>query len=89
MKPTPRELLDAAARTRVPDALNLYPRLSSKLERKSLMQTLRAKPAMLILSVLIALTLLTGVAYALGRLAGFIPGFGFTGDTSMVYVLKE
>ena len=89
MKPTPRELLDAAARTRVPDSLNIYPRLSSQLERKSLMQTLRAKPVLLILSVLLALTLLTGVAYAVGRLAGFIPGFGFTGDASTVYVLQE
>jgi hypothetical protein len=89
MKPTPHELLDAAARTRVPDSLNLYPRFSSQLERKTLVQTLRAKPALLILSVLLALTLLTGVAYAIGRLAGFIPGFGFTGDTGTVYVLKE
>ena len=89
MKPTPRQRLDAAARTRVPDSLNLYPRLSSQLERKTWMQTLRAKPALLILSVLLALTLLTGVAYAVGRLAGFIPGFGFTGDASTVYVLQE
>jgi hypothetical protein len=89
MKPTPRELLDAAARTRVPDNLNLYPRLSAQLERKTFMQSLRAKPALLILSVLLALILLTGVAYAVGRLAGFIPRFGFTGDTSTVYVLQE
>lgn len=89
MRPTPRELLDAAARTRLPDDLNLYPRLSAQLERKTWMQTLRAKPALLILSLLLALALLTGVAYAVGRLAGFIPGFGFTGDTSTVYVLLE
>jgi hypothetical protein len=89
VKPTPRELLDAAARTRVPEDLNLYPRLSSQLERKSWMQTLRAKPVLLILSVLLALTLLTGVAYAVGRLTGFIPGFGFTGDASTVYMLQE
>ena len=89
MKPTPRELLDAAARTRVPDNLNLYPHLSRQLGRKTFMQTLHAKPALLILSVLLALALLTGVVYAVGRLAGFIPGFGFTGDSSTVYVLKE
>lgn len=89
MKPTPRELLEAAARTRVPDSLNLYPRLSAQLKRKTFIQTLRAKPALLILSVLLALILLTGVAYAVGRLAGFIPGFGFTDDTSSVYILKE
>ena len=89
MKPTARDLLDAAARTHIPDDLNLYPRLSMQLERKNFMQTLRAKPALLILSVLLALALITGVAYAIGRLAGFIPGFGFTGDTSTVHVLQE
>lgn len=88
MKPTPRELLDAAARTHVPDDLNLYPRFAVQLERKTLVQTLRAKPALLILLILLALTLLTGVAYAVGRLAGFIPGFGFTGDASTVYILQ-
>lgn len=53
------------------------------------MQTLRAKPALLVLSLLLALTLITGAAYAIGRLSGFIPGFGFTSDTSTVYVLEE
>lgn len=87
MKPTPRELLDSAARTRVPDDLNLYPRLAQHLERKTWMQTFRAKPALAILFVFMALILLTGVTYAVGRLAGFIPGFGFTGDASTSYVL--
>lgn len=89
MKSTPRELLDAAARTRIPDSLNLYPRFSAQLERKTFMQTLRTRPALLLLFILLALTLLTGVAYAVGRLAGFIPGFGFIGDASTVYILQE
>jgi len=42
------------------------------------MQTLRARPIFALIVVLIALSLLTGVVYALGRLTGFIPGFGFT-----------
>ena len=89
MKLPPRELLDAAARTRVPDNLNLFPRALAQLERKTFMQTLRARPALAILLALLSLALLTGVAYAIGKLAGFIPGFGFTGDASTVYVLKK
>ncbi len=41
------------------------------------MQTLRARPAFVILLAFLALLLLTGVAYAIGRLTGFIPGVGF------------
>ncbi|MEI8133034.1 MAG: hypothetical protein WCG34_11425, partial [Leptolinea sp.] len=57
-------------------------------KRSSFMQTLPARPALMILLVLLALSLLTGVAYAIGRLAGFIPGFGFTADASVVYMLQ-
>ncbi|MBU2496418.1 MAG: hypothetical protein KJ935_07995, partial [Candidatus Omnitrophica bacterium] len=39
-------------------------------EKKSIMQTLRAKPALLFLVILLALTLLTGVAYAIGKSLG-------------------
>jgi len=53
------------------------------------MQTLRARPILTLIVVLIVLSLLTGVAYALGRLAGFIPGFGFTSDAQSVYLLSE
>ncbi|MEI7850092.1 MAG: hypothetical protein WCK35_30145, partial [Chloroflexota bacterium] len=51
-------------------------------------QTMRARPALLILFIILALSLLTGVAYAIGRLAGFIPGFGFTSDANLVYMLQ-
>src|SRR5688572_4459843 len=89
MKQTPRELLDAAARTRVPDHLNLYPRMAAQLKRKTFLQTVRVRPALAILLVLLLLAVLSGVVYAVGRLAGFIPGFGFTGDTGTLYVLTE
>lgn len=45
--------------------------------RRNLMHTLRTRPILAILAVLLALILLTGVVYAVGRLAGFIPGIGF------------
>lgn len=54
---------------------------------KTLMHTLRARPALAILLVLLALAVLTGAAYAIGRLSGFIPGFGFVQDASQVQML--
>jgi hypothetical protein len=63
--------------------------LPLKVERMSFMQTLRARPLVAILVAILALLLLSGVAYAIGRLSGFIPGFGFTSDAGAVTVLKE
>ena len=45
-------------------------------QRRSFMQTLRAKPVLMILFVLLALALLSGAAYAIGRSLGYIPGVG-------------
>lgn len=47
------------------------------------MQTLRARPVMVIVIVLLALSLLTGVVYAIGRLTGYIPGVGFVQKDSL------
>lgn len=63
--------------------------LPLKVERMSFMQTLRARPLVAILVAILALLLLSGVAYAIGRLSGFIPGFGFTSDAGAVTMLKE
>lgn len=53
----------------------------------SLRRKLQARPILLILSILIAMLVLTGVVYAVGRLSGYIPGFGFTNSSQSVYVL--
>lgn len=58
-------------------------------DRGEIMKALRARPILALIVVLIALLFLTGVAYAIGRLAGFIPGFGFTSDVQAVYLLAE
>ena len=63
--------------------------LPLKIERMSFMQTLRARPLVAILVAILALLLLSGVTYAIGRLSGFIPGFGFTSDVGAVTMLKE
>jgi hypothetical protein len=87
VKQTPREILDAAARTRVPDDLDLYPRISAHLQKKSPWQSLRVWPALLILSVLLVFGLLSGVAYAVGRNLGFFPGVGLVEPLDTIYIL--
>lgn len=57
--------------------------------RRTFMQTIRTRPMLVILLSILALMALTGVVYALGRLTGFIPGFGFTTDAQSVYLLSE
>lgn len=57
--------------------------------RKGFIQALRARPALALFLLLLSLALITGVAYALGRLTGFIPGFGFTSDGGPVHVLAQ
>lgn len=89
MKPTPRERLDAAAGTRIPANVNLYPRIAAQLERKTFMQTLRAKPVLMILFVLLALVVLSGAAYAIGRSLGYIPGVGIVEQGAPIRVLAE
>ncbi len=108
MNKTPRELLDAAAATRIPDNFNLLPALlqhasiqnrkTGKPENRStgkpenwntFMQTLRAKPALMILFVLLALALISGAAYAIGRSLGYIPGVGIIEQGAPLRVLAE
>jgi hypothetical protein len=89
MKPTPPERLDAAAGTRIPANVNLYPRIAAQLERETFMQTLRAKPALMILFVLLALVVLSGAAYAVGRSLGYIPGVGIVEQGTLIRVLAE
>lgn len=52
--------------------------------RRSLMQSLRSRPILAVIVAILGLLLLTGVAYAVGRLFGFIPGFGFVEDVQSV-----
>jgi hypothetical protein len=84
-----RRILDAVAADHVPEDVNLLPAIRAGYERKTLMKTLRAQPALMILSVLLALVLLSGVAYAAGRLTGFVTGFGFVSDASTTRVLEN
>ncbi len=84
-----RDILDSAASSHIPDHLNLFPRVAARInQRKTFMQTLRTRPALAILLSFLALLLLTGVVYAIGRLTGFIPGIGFV-QKDALRVLSE
>ncbi len=52
------------------------------------MQTLRTRPALAIVIAILALLLLTGVAYAISRLTGYIPGIGLIDQSAPVRVLS-
>ncbi len=56
-------------------------------ERRTWMQTLRAKPALLILILVLTLALLSGAAYALGRSLGYLPGVGLIEQGTPIRVL--
>ena len=91
MKDTERlhQALEGLAAQRVPETSDLWPRMAARLnERKSILQTLRARPALLALLILLALSLLTGVVFALGRLTGYIPGVGLIDQSAPLRVLS-
>jgi len=52
--------------------------------RSSFMHALRTRPILALLAALLALLFLTGIAYAVGRLTGFIPGIGFVDDVQSI-----
>ncbi|MBO9369336.1 MAG: PD40 domain-containing protein [Chloroflexi bacterium] len=95
MEKSLKEALDAIARRNVPENTNLWPRIEAVLtssvpatERRTFMQTLRAKPAFMLLFALLVFLMLSGVAYAIGRSLGYIPGFGLVEQGAPVRILK-
>jgi len=84
-----KDALENLARRGVPENTNLWPELSAKLERKSPMTTLRTRPFAAVLLALIVLLTLSGVAYAIGRSLGYIPGVGIVDQSTPLRVLAE
>ena len=82
-------ILDAIATDTIPNDVNLLPQIAAGYERKSVMYTLRKNPVLMVLIVLLALSLLTGVAYAIGRSLGYIPGVGLVEQDAPIRVLAE
>ena len=84
-----KDLLDAAARSHFPDDTNFMPRIAARLERKTFMQSLRARPVMAALIALLVLLMLSGVAYAVGKSLGYIPGYGIVDLNAQMRMLAE
>lgn len=85
-----KDALENIARGGVPENINLWPRIESRLhKRNSFMQTLRARPVILVLVVILTLMLLSGVAYAIGKVTGYIPGIGLVDQSAPLRVLTE
>src|SRR5512139_1714559 len=84
------QILDSAAGLHIPDDLNLYPKVEARLDqRRTLVQTLRARPALAILLAILVLLLMTGVVYAIGHSLGYFPGVGIVDQNSPVRVLAK
>ncbi len=67
----------------------LSPRLAAKSENKSFMTTLRTRPLVVIVLALLSLLALTGVAYAIGKSLGYVPGLGVVDQNAPLRVLAE
>lgn len=90
MNETYSHILDSAASLHIPDDLNLIPLVRERLnQRRTIMQTLRARPALAILFAILALLLFSGAAYAIGRLTGYIPSVGLIDQSTPLRVLAE
>lgn len=88
-KKTYYDILDSAASDSLSHKANLWPNISAQLERKSLMQTMHTRPLVIVVLALLAFFLVSGVAYALSRSLGYIPGIGIVDQTVPVRILAE
>ena len=84
-----REILDSVASDSLKERANLWPQITAQLERKTFMKTLRTRPLMAIVLALLILLALTGMAYAIGKSLGYIPGIGLVNQDVPIHVLAE
>jgi hypothetical protein len=84
-----KDALETIAQRNVPENINIWPQIAAKVERKDFMQTVRTRPALALLLVLVALALFSGVAYAIGRVTGYIPGIGLVNQSTSLRILAK
>lgn len=84
-----KAVLESLAQRDVPASVNLWPRIAQRVERKNFMQTVRTRPALALFLVLLALALLSTVAYAIGKVTGYIPGVGIVDQSTPLRILAE
>jgi hypothetical protein len=85
----PARILDSVAGDFIPDDINLLPMVAARFEKKPFIQTLRTRPALVVLLLILALGLISGVAYAVGKSLGYIPGVGIIDQSAPLRVLAE
>ncbi len=81
--------LELIAQRDVPDNVNLWARIAERVERKNFMQTIRTRPVLALFLVLLALALISSVAYAIGKVTGYIPGVGLVNQSASLRMLAE
>ena len=93
MNKTPREILDASLSERVPDSINLFPRIAAQLQKEKQPMQPRMKLAFAIVLIFVVLAVIftsaPGVANAMRRMLGFIPGFGMVDQGAPIRVLAQ
>lgn len=79
-----RKSLQAIVRRDIPENINLWPHLAARLEgKKPNPMPSNWKLAWTIIIVLLGVFLISGVAYAVGRITGYLPGIGFVHPHSL------
>lgn len=84
-----KAVFESIAQRDVPADANLWPRIAAKVERKASVTILRTRPVVAILIALLVLLVLSGIAYALDRSLGYIPGYGVVEQNVPMLVLAE
>jgi len=80
--------LHAIARRDIPETTDLWPHITARIERKDIASmNPKLKLAWTIALVLFVLLALTGVAYAVGSMLGYIPGVGLVQQGTPIRVL--
>jgi hypothetical protein len=92
MKKDYRDVLDTAARTQIPDDINLFPSITEQLKRGKNPTQLPMKLALAVILLLavfiIILPSVPDAAMAIRRLIGYVPGVGLI-ETSSIRILAE
>ncbi len=79
-----RKTLQAIVRRDISENINLWPRLSSVLVQKNPVSVHpKWKLVLTILFVILGLSVVSGIAYAVGRITGYLPGIGFVQQNSL------
>jgi hypothetical protein len=79
-----RNSLHSIARREIPENVDLWPRLVKALDQKPIVPTHpKWRLAWTIIMIILGLSVVSGVAYAVGRMTGYLPGIGFVQPNSL------